>query len=189
MKRLTIIGLVLLTAACAHAPQNAPVRVIVNASDGAAGRVDTSVLQQVTETEISHAGLVQALTLRPLTLTVFFDSFGFVETAGGPANPTRRGITVVSPQAVSNLSATPWEQGLIVQHGDRVEVGSRSNQNYRREVVVGTYTISDDAGNVIEQRPVVVGATNPEISLMPLQIQSTRTTAHYLASRVAAVSR
>jgi hypothetical protein len=184
MKRLTIIGLVLLTAACAHAPRNAPVRVIVNASDGAAGRVDTSVLQQVTQTEISHAGLV-----RPLTLTVFFDSFGFVETPGGPANPTRRGVTVVSPQAVSNLSATPWEQGLIVQHGDRVDVGSRSNRNYRREVVVGTYTISDDAGNVIEQRPVVVGATNPEISLMPLQIQSTRTTAHYLASRVAAVSR
>jgi len=184
MKRLTIIGLVLLTAACAHAPQDAPVRVIVNASDGAAGRVDTSVLQQVTQTEISHAGLA-----RPLTLTVFFDSSGFVELPGGPANPTSRGVNVVGPQAVSDLSATPWEQGLIVQHGDRVEVGSRANQNYRREIVVGTYTISDEAGNVIEQRPVVVGATNPEISMMPLQIQSTRTTAHYLASRVAAVNR
>jgi hypothetical protein len=76
-----------------------------------------------------------------------------------------------------------------VQSGDHVKAGSIANHNYRREVVVGTYTISDEAGNVIEQRPVVVGATNPEIAMLPLQVKSTQTTGRYLASRVAAVSR
>jgi hypothetical protein len=184
MKRLSLLGIVFVAVACAHAPQNAPVRVIVNASDGAAGRVDTAALQRVTEAEVRRSGAV-----RPLTLTVFFDSFGFVERPFGPFTQTRGSVTLVSPQAVSHLSATPWEDGLIVQYGDHAKAGSISNHNYRREVVVGTYTISDEAGNVIEQRPVVVGATNPEISMLPLQVKSTQTTGHYLASRVAAVSK
>ena len=49
MKRLSLLTVLCLAAACAHAPQDVPVRVIVNASDGAAGRVDTAALQRVTE--------------------------------------------------------------------------------------------------------------------------------------------
>jgi hypothetical protein len=184
MKRVSLLGVVCFAAACAHAPQDAPVRVIVNATDGAAGRVDTVALQRMTEDELQRAS-----SMRPMTLTVFFDSFGFVESPFGPDTQTHGSVTLVSPQAVANLSATPWEDGLIVQHGDHVDVGSRSNHHYRREVVVGTYTISDVAGNVVEQRPVVVGASNPEVAMMPLQIRSMKTTGHYLASRVAAVSK
>ena len=92
----------------------------------------------------------------------------------------------MSAQSVSSLSATPWDDGLIVQHGDHVDVGSRSNHHWRREVVVGTYTISDDAGNIIERRPVVVGVLDPEVEMMTLQLASMKTTGHYLASRVAA---
>jgi hypothetical protein len=185
MRRSLLLGMLFLAIACAHAPQNASVQVIINASDGAMGRVDTAALQRLTEGEIQrHSSLI-----RPLTLTVFFDSSGFVERPVGPTSPTIFKTTVVSPEAVSNLSATPWEDGLIVQHGDHVDVGSRSNHNWRREVVVGTYTISDDAGNVIEQRPVVVGVLDPDVSMLPLQLQSMRTTGHYLASRIAAVSK
>jgi hypothetical protein len=185
MKRSSLLGMLILTAACAHAPGNVPVRVIVNASDGAVGRVDTAALERITAAEIGH----DSSLIRPLILTVFFDSSGFVERPVGPSNATILKPTVVSPQAVSNLSATPWEDGLIVQSGDHVNAGSRSNTKYRREVVVGTYTISDDAGNVIEQRPVVVGALNPDVSMLPYQIKSMQTTGHYLASRVAAVSK
>jgi hypothetical protein len=184
MKRLSILGVLCLAAACAHAPNNAPVRVVVNATDGAAGRVDTVALQHLTENELQRGH-----SLRPLTLTVFFDSFGFVERPDGPLTPTHGSHTLVSPLAVSNLSATPWDDGLIVQHGDHVDAGSQANRHYRREVVVGTYTISDSAGNVIEQRPVVVGASNPEVAMVPLQVKSMKTTGHYLASRVAAVSK
>ena len=178
----TILGIsLLLFAACAHAPQSAAVVVIINASDGAAGRVDTAALQRITEQEIQRSGGAR----QPLTLTAFFNASGFVERPNGPLNPTLHNTTVVSPQSVSDLSATPWEDGLIVQHGERIDVGARSNRNYRREVVVGTYTISDGAGNVIEQRPVVVGALDPEIAMISLQVKSMRTTGHYLASRVA----
>ena len=52
--------------------------------------------------------------------------------------------------------------------------------------MVGTYTISDDAGNIIERRPVVVGVLDPEVEMMTLQLASMKTTGHYLASRVAA---
>jgi len=185
MKKSFFLGMLSLVVACAHTPANAPVHVVVNASDGAVGRVDTAALQRVTEAELSR----NASLVRPLTLTVFFNSAGFVERPSGPINPTVLKPTLVSPRAVSNLSATPWEDGLIVLTGDHVDVGSRSNTKYRREVVVGTYTISDDAGNVIEQRPVVVGALDPDVSMLPLQVKSTQTTGHYLASRVAAVGR
>jgi hypothetical protein len=185
MKRLSLLGGFFLAVACAHVPQDASVHVIINASDGAAGRVDTATLQRVTENEIRRAS-----SIRPVTLTVFFDSLGFVEKPAGPDNQMVKGaVPLVSPQAVSNLSATPWEDGLIVQHGDRAAAGSISNHHWRREVVVGTYTISDDEGNVIEQRPVVVGASNADVSMLPLQVKSMRTTGHYLASRVAAVSK
>jgi hypothetical protein len=185
MRRSLLLGMLFLIVACAHSPQEPAVRVIVNASDGALGRVDTAALQRLTEGEIRR----DSSLIRPLILTVFFNSSGFVERPSGPSNPIIFKTTVLSPEAVSDLSATPWEDGLIVQHGDRVDAGSRSNHNWRREVVVGTYTISDDAGNVIEQRPVVVGALDPDVSMMPLQVKSMRTTGCYLASRVAAVSK
>ena len=95
-----------------------------------------------------------------------------MERPVGPDTQTHGSKTLVSPLAVSNLSATPWDDGLIVQHGDHVEVGSIAKHHWRREVVVGTYTISDDAGNVIEQRPVVVGASSPEVAMLPLQLKS-----------------
>ena len=184
--RTSLLLFLLSTAlGCAHGPQQAHVRVIVNAADGALGRVDTAALQRLTEGEIRH----DSALIRPLTLTVFFDSSGFVEVPAGPLNSTSHKSTLVSPRYVSNLSATPWDEGFIVQHGDHVDGGSRSNHNWRREVVVGTYTISDDAGNVIEQRPVVVGALDPDVSMMPLQVKSMRTTGHYLALRVAALSK
>ncbi|HEX3576977.1 MAG TPA: hypothetical protein VHY33_00320 [Thermoanaerobaculia bacterium] len=184
MERRSIVALVFVAAACAHASRNAAVHVTVNASEGVARRVDTPALQRVTEEEVQRSG-----SARPLTLTVFFDSFGFVERPYGPDQQTHGSKTLVTPQAVSDLSATPWEDGLIVQHGDDARAGSIENRHYRREVVVGTYTISDETGKVIEQRPVVVGATSPEIAMLPLQVRSTQTTGHYLASRVAAVSR
>jgi hypothetical protein len=186
MRRSLLLGMLFLAIACAHAPQNASVQVIINASDGALGRVDTVVLQRVTEADIRH----DRSLLRPLTLTVFFNSFGFVEKPAIALDATRHGApALVSPLAITNLSATPWDDGLIVEHGERVDTQSRANPRWRREVVVGTYTISDDAGNVIEQRPVVVGVLDPDVSMMDLQLTSMRTTGHYLASRVAAVSK
>jgi hypothetical protein len=186
MKRSMLLGMLfLVVVACAHAPQGSPVTVIINASDGAVGRVDTAALQRVTKAEVANTSHV-----RPLTLTVFFDSFGFVEKPGLPLDATWHGApTRVSPMAIANLSATPWDDGLIVEHGEHVDTQSRANPHWRREVVVGTYTISDDAGNVLEQRPVVVGALDPDVTMMPLQLQSMRTTGQYLASRVAAVNK
>lgn len=186
MKASDLFGVLFLSTsvvACSQATQSAPLRVTVTASDGAVGRVDTAALQRVIENEIARGGIAR----RQLVLSASFDSPGFVESATVPINPTRN-RTVVSPQLISNLSATPWADGLIVQHGDHVDAGSRANQNWRREVVVGTYTISDASGNVLEQRPVVVGALDPEVAMMPLQLTSIRTTGHYLASRVAALS-
>ena len=186
MKRSLLLGTLFVVVACAHTPQGSPVRVIVNATDGAVGRVDTAALQRVTEADIRH----DRAPVRPLTLTVFFNTFGFVEKPGMPNGATNHGApSRVSPQSVSDLSATPWDDGLIVEHGDRVDTQSRTNPHFRREVVVGTYTISDDAGNVLEQRPVVVGALDPDVSMMTLQLKSMRTTGHYLASRVAAVNK
>jgi hypothetical protein len=186
MKRSLLLGMLFVVVACAHTPQGSPVRVIVNATDGAVGRVDTAALQRVTEADIRH----DRALVRPLTLTVFFNSFGFVAKPGIPLDATVHGApTRVSPMAISNLSATPWDDGLIVEHGEHVDTQSRANPHWRREVVVGTYTISDDAGNVLEQRPVVVGALDPDVSMMILQLQSMRTTGHYLASRVAAVNK
>ena len=182
MKRLMLLGMLfLVVVACAHAPQSSPVTVIINASDGAVGRVDTAKLQRMTEEQVAHAN--RGAT--PLTLTVFFNS-----KPGLPLDATRHGApTRVSPMAISNLSATPWDDGLIVEHGEHVDTQSRANPYWRREVVVGTYTISDDAGNVLEQRPVVVGALDPDVSMMTLQLKSMRTTGQYLASRVAAVQK
>ncbi len=186
MKRLMLLGMLfLVVVACAHAPQSSPVTVIINASDGAVGRVDTAKLQRMTEEQVAHSSHV-----RPVTLTVFFDSFGFVERTDVPDGATRKGApSQVSPESVSDLSATPWDDGLIVEHGEHVQTQSRSNLHPRREVVVGTYTISDAAGNVLEQRPVVVGALNPDVTMIPLQLQSMRTTGIYLASRVAAINK
>src|SRR5256885_15179194 len=113
MKRLSILGVFCLAAACAHAPNNSPVRVIVNATDGAVGRVDTAVLQRVTENELHRAS-----SARPLTLTVFFNAFGFVEKPGRALPRTYDSLQLVSAQAVSDLSATPWDEGLVVQSGD-----------------------------------------------------------------------
>jgi hypothetical protein len=189
MKINPLLGVSFLSAglfACAHAPATAPSRVIITASDGAVGRVDTAALERITEAEIRH----DSSPMRPLNLTVAFDSFGFVAKPGIPNGATYHGApSRVSPEAVSNLSATPWDDGLIVEHGDRVETQSRSNLHFRREVAVGTYTISDDAGNVLEQRPVAVGVLDPEVEMMILQLQSMHTTGHYLASRVAALSK
>ena len=187
MKRLILPGLLLFAAACAHAPQASPARVIVNASDGATGRVDTAALQRITEAEMREDGVVG----QPLTLTVFLDSYGYVEQPEPSAFlSTDRGLPdPVSARAFPNLSATPWEDGLIVEHGDHVTVHSPNNTKSRREVVVGTYTISDDAGNVREQRPVVVGALSSQASMMYLQLESMKTTGHYLAGRVAALSK
>jgi|GEM_PF-1500520 len=187
MKRSMLLGMLfLVVVACAHAPQGSPVTVIINASDGAVGRVDTAKLQRMTEEQVAHAN--RGVT--PLTLTVFFNSAGFVERPDIQPDATHYGAPArVSPSAVPYLSATPWDDGLIVEHGDSVAAQLRSNLHWRREVVVGTYTISDDAGNVLEQRPVVVGALDPDVSWMNLQMTSMRTTGQYLASRVAAVQK
>ncbi|HEX7681273.1 MAG TPA: hypothetical protein VF713_24260 [Thermoanaerobaculia bacterium] len=186
MKRSLLLGMLFLAVvACAHSPKGSPVTVIINASDGAVGRVDTAKLQRMTEAEVALTSHV-----RPVTLTVFFDSFGFVERLEVPDGATGKGAPGrVSPELVSDLSATPWDDGLIVEHGEHVKTQSPSNLHPRREVVVGTYTISDAAGNVLEQRPVVVGVLDPDVTMMPLQLQSMRTTGMYLASRVAAVQR
>lgn len=186
MKRFSLLGTLFVAVACAHAPHGTPVRVIINSSDGAVGRVDTVALQRITEAEIRRAhGVVR----QPVTLTVFFDSYGFAERPEVHQGTGRNSPVLVSANAISNLSATPWEDGLIVEHGDRVDVYSRKNAHWRRQIVVGTYTISDDAGNVLEQRPVVVGALDPEVSMMSLQLVSMKTTGHYLAERVAALSK
>jgi hypothetical protein len=187
MKRLLLLGMLfLVVVACAHAPQGSPVTVIINASDGAVGRVDTAKLQRMTEEQVAHANR----GAMPLTLTVLFNSAGFVERPEIQPDATHRGAPArVSPLSVVDLSATPWDDGLIVAYGGSVDAQLRANLYWRREVVVGTYTISDDAGNVLEQRPVVVGALDPEASMMNLQMTSMRTTGQYLASRVAAVQK
>jgi len=187
MKRSMLLGMLfLIVVACAHAPQGSPVTVIINASDGAVGRVDTATLQRFTAAEVSH----ERSLVRPLTLTVFFNSVGFVERPETPLDNTRFGTPArVSAQSVRNLSATPWDDWLIVEHGEHVDPRLPSNLHFRREVVVGTYTISDDAGNVLEQRPVVAGVLDPDVAMMPYQLLSMRTTGQYLASRVAAVNK
>jgi len=187
MKRSLLLGtLFLVVVGCAHAPQSSPVTVIINASDGAVGRVDTGTLQRFTAAEVGR----NRSLVRPLTLTVFFNSLGFVERPETPFDATRYGAPArVSPAAVRDLSPTPWDDGLIVEHGEHVEIRSPSNLHFRRDVAVGTYTISDDAGNVLEQRPVVTGVLDPDVSMMPYQIQSMRTTVQYLASRVAAAQK
>ncbi|MEA2163064.1 MAG: hypothetical protein QOK37_1191 [Thermoanaerobaculia bacterium] len=188
MKANDLLGVLFLSvsvAACSQATQPAPLRVTITASDGAAGRVDTAALERITEAEIHHSS-----TMRPLHLTVAFNSFGFVAQPEIPNGSTHHGApSRVSPISVSNLSATPWNDGLIVEHGERVKTQSRSNLHVRREVAVGTYTISDDKGNVLEQRPVAVGVLDPDVEMMILQLQSMHTTGHYLASRVAALSK
>jgi len=188
MKRSLLVGMLsLVVIACAHAPQTSPVHVIVNASDGAVGRVDTVTLQRLTEAEVR-----QDSSLRPLTLTVSFNSLGFVVLPETPIDPSRGARSRTSALAVRNLSATPWSDGLIVEptdHGKRADVRSLSNLHFRREVAVGTYTIRDDSGRVLEQRLVVVGVFDPEVAFMPLQLTSMRTTGQYLASRVASVNR
>jgi hypothetical protein len=191
MKRSLLLGMLsLVVVACAHAPQTSPVHVIINASDGAVGRVDTVTLQRFTEAEVRH----DSSLVRPLTLTVFFNSLGFVESPETPRD-SRDARSRTSALAVRNLSATPWDDGLIVEngehgvHGERSDVRLPSNLHFRREVALGTYTISDDSGNVLEQRPVVVGVFDPEVAWMSLQLTSMRTTGQYLASRVAAVNK
>jgi hypothetical protein len=181
MKRSLLLGMLFLLVACAHAPQTSPVQVIINASDGAVGRVDTAALQRFTEAEVRHDGSL----VRPLTLTVSFHSLGFVEAPETPRD-SRDARSRTSALAVRNLSATPWNDGLIVEHGER---GLPSNLHFRRAVAIGTYTIRNDSGNVLEQRPVVVGVFDPEVAFMPLQLTSMRTTGQYLASRVAAVNK
>jgi hypothetical protein len=186
MKRLSLLSTLFFAVACAHAPQASPVRVTVNASDGASGLVDTAALQRITEAEIRSAdGAVR----QPLILTVFFDSYGYVQLPGVWPLQSKSNPVLVSAKFIPDLSATPWKDGLIVEHGDRVDVYSRKNRSPRREVVVGTYTISDEAGNVREQRPVVVGALDPEGSAMILELVSMKTTGRYLAERVAALSK
>lgn len=187
MKRLLLLGMLfLLVVGCAHAPQSSPVTVIVNAADGAVGRIDTATLQRFTAAEVSH----DRSLLRPLTLTVFFNSFGFVERPETLLDTARFGNPGrVSAASFRNLSATPWDDGLIVEHGEHIDARLPFNLHYRREVVVGTYTISDDAGNVLEQRPVVAGMLEPDVAMMPYQHISMRTTGQYLASRVAAAQR
>ena len=185
MKRLSVSGVLIFAIACAHAPQETSTRVIVNASEAAAGVVDTAVLQRIIEAETQ---LGDGVVREPLSLTVFFDSRGFVERPEiRLGTSSRNWPDLVSANAIRDLSATPWDDGLIVEYGDRVHVHSRTNTHWRREVVVGTYTISDDAGTVREQRPVVVGALDPEVSMMGLQLTSMKTTGHYLAGRVSAL--
>jgi hypothetical protein len=187
MKRLLLLGMLfLVVVGCAHSPQSSPITVIVNASDGAVGRVDTATLQRFTAAEVSH----DPSLVRPLTLTVFFNSMGFVERPETPLDTARIGNPGrVSAASFRSLSATPWNDGLIVEHGEHVDARLPFNLHYRREVVVGTYTISDDAGNVLEQRPVVTGVLEPEVEMMPYQLISMRTTGQYLAARVAALQK
>ncbi|HXH41664.1 MAG TPA: hypothetical protein VNN08_23775 [Thermoanaerobaculia bacterium] len=184
MKRSSLLGLLLVAVACAHAPQGSPVRVTVNASNGARGLVDTAALQRITEAEIRGAdGAVR----QPLSLAVSFDSYGFVECPDGRLVPIALGRSTPGPTVSATrlpyLSATPWDDGLIVEPPSKAILG-----HFRREVVIGSYTISDNAGNVREQRRVVVGAPDPQASAMVLELASMKTTGHYLAERVAALS-
>jgi len=185
MKRFSLLGMLFVAVACAHVPQGSPVRVIVNASDGAKGLVDTAALQRITQAEIRSAdGAVR----QPLTLTVSFDSNGYVAYPDpqvtqaaflrGSPGPT------VSAVRFPDLSATPWDDGLIVE-----DASNTNRAHFRREVVIGSYTISDNAGTVREQRRVVVGAPDPQASAMVLELTSMKTTGHYLAERVAALSK
>ena len=185
MKRFALVSTLVFVVACAHAPQGAPVRVVINASDGASGLVDTAALQRITQAEIRGAdGAVR----QPLTLTVSFDTHGYVSYPGEQVTQqaflrSSPGPTV-SAMRFPHLSATPWDDGMIVE-----DASNTNRAHLRREVAIGTYTISDNAGIVREQRRVVVGAPDPQASAMVLELTSMKTTGHYLAERVAALSK
>jgi hypothetical protein len=54
-------------------------------------------------------------------------------------------------------------------------------------VVVGTYTITDEAGSIFDHQPIVMLAVDPESHDARAQLQSMHAAAQYLADRVIAV--
>jgi len=184
MKSLFFAGLLFLAVACSHQPiaGGASVRVSVTASPEASRQFGAGAFERMTRLELGDS---VSPSPRPLSLAVRIDATDSLQY--GPTRPT-----LASGRAIN--WKTTFDRG-----GD--SIGSDADQHRseaRRDipasvgkfgvpVVVGTYTISDDAGMVREQQPIVILGPALDSRDANTQAQALRMAAKYLANRVVAV--
>jgi len=174
MKRSLLLATLFVAVGCAHQLSRpaASVKVVVNASPAVARQFDAVALQRMAELEMSHVTLTNP---RPIKLTVNIDLDSTDELFDQPHKHLQSGKTI-SWMSVFDGTGSADEMHPVALRNDKSG----------RAVVVGYYKIIGEMGAIEEWQPIVLLATDPQVS-GPRADQQMRAAAHFLAERVTLV--
>ncbi len=183
MKRLFFVGISFLAVSCAHQPivGTGSVRVSVTASPEASRQFGAGVFERMTQLELGDA---VAPSPRPLSLTVRMEATDRLRY--GPTRPTLASGRTINWKTIFDRG----EDSVYTDAEHRSEglpAVPVALGKFGVPVVVGTYTISDNAGMIREHQPIVILGPALDSRGAVTQLQSLRMAARYLANRVVAV--
>jgi hypothetical protein len=185
MKRslLVAFGTLFLAVGCAHQvsqPANL-VRVVVNAPAEIARQFDAAALQRMVESELRHVTLTNP---RPVKLTVNITLDSVDELFYQPHERLKSGTMIDWLSVFDGTVNQPVHGGAGQQSSDEIRPVALRNEKSGRPVVVGSYTIAGEMGALLDWKPIVLLANDPQFSGPRSQQESIRTAARYLAERV-----
>jgi hypothetical protein len=168
---LVAVGTLFLAVGCAHqgAQPAGAVKVVVNASRAVARQFDAVALQRAAELELSRVTLTNP---RPVKLTVDIDLDSTDELFYQPHEHLQSGKTI-SWMSVFDGTASSDEMRPVALRSEKSG----------RAVVVGNYKIIGEMGAIEEWQPIVLLATDSQVS-GPRAEQQMRAAARFLAERV-----
>ena len=161
-----------------------PVKVAVTADQAVRVYVRADTLVRATEDALRK----YAPDAAPATLSIHFTSLGAADDAHALVDVrTYPDQQVTSGRRFQIISTNPLDEG-VRQGETTTSAGPMRGGDYVRQVVKGTYTITDADGRVLERKAVYTAVDyhdGPGERLMGDQ----RRTAEYLARRVASLAR
>jgi hypothetical protein len=177
-----LLGMLFVAVGCAHQSQQraSTAHVVVTTSPEAARQFGAAAFERIVESEVRPA----TFPVRPMTITVRMDSTD--ELTVGPKVGLQSGKKIYW-RTVFEGSGEAVQAGADHHSFDPPRHVPASRGKFGMPVVVGSYTISDEAGTVCELEPIVMLSANLESHSTLTQLQSMRAAAQYLAVRVVTV--
>lgn len=148
MKRARLFAFAVLAAGCASsAAVKPPVKVVVTADQQVGRFIDSDKIAEMTEAAVRK----YAAGAGPATISVHFDKLAVVRPD--------QSAEMISQQhhAVAVASARPFDEpGTPTVAVAPPGLAGSGVVSGVAQLVVGTYTISDAAGNLLEQKPISI---------------------------------